>query len=88
MQRPGEGLTAAETVSSLPAASANLPPTVPSPDNRNGVYSCGAASSGVTTNFVNPRYPATDSGTGSCKFYLVVHSDVCQVRLLELIRTH
>ena len=88
MQRPGEGLTAAETVSSLPAASANLPPTVPSPDNRNGVYSCGAASSGVTTNFVNPRYPATDSGTGTCKFYLVVHSDVCQVSLLELIRTH
>ena len=39
---------------------------------------------GMTTNFVNPSYPGTDSTTGECKFYLVLNSDVCQVRLVEL----
>ena len=34
---------------------------------------------GMTTNFVNPSYPGTDSTTGECKFYLVLNSDVCQV---------
>ena len=33
---------------------------------------------GMTTNFVNPSYPGTDSTTGECKFYLVLNSDVCQ----------
>ncbi len=32
----------------------------------------------MTTNFVNPSYPGTDSTTGECKFYLVLNSDVCQ----------
>ena len=39
---------------------------------------------GMTTNFVNPSYPGTDSTTGECKFYLVLNSDVCQVSLAEL----
>jgi len=69
--------TAAQ-VSSLPA---ELPSTIPTPENRNGVFSCGKSSSGVTTNFVNPAYPGYDSSTGSCKFHLVLHSDVCQVRV-------
>ena len=38
---------------------------------------------GMTTNFVNPSYPGTDSTTGECKFYLVLNSDVCQVSLAE-----
>jgi len=69
--------TAAQ-VSSLPA---ELPSTIPTPENRNGVFSCGKSSSGVTTNFVNPSYPGYDSSTGACKFHLVLHSDVCQVRV-------
>ena len=69
--------TAAE-VSSLPA---ELPPRIPTPENRNGVFTCGTSSSGVTTNFVNPSYPDYDSSTGSCQFHLVLHSDVCQVRV-------
>ena len=40
---------------------------------------------GMTTNFVNPSYPGTDSTTGECKFYLVLNSDVCQVSLAELL---
>jgi len=69
--------TAAQ-VSSLPA---ELPSTIPTPENRNGVYSCGKSSSGVTTNFVNPNYPGYDSSEGICQFHLVLHSDVCQVRV-------
>ena len=69
--------TAAQ-VSSLPA---ELPSTIPTPENRNGVFSCGKSSSGVTTNFVNPSYPGYDSSSGTCQFHLVLHSDVCQVRV-------
>lgn len=69
--------TAAQ-VSSLPA---DLPSTIPTPENRNGVFSCGKSSSGVTTNFVNPSYPGYDSSKGTCQFHLVLHSDVCQVRV-------
>lgn len=69
--------TAAQ-VSSLPA---ELPSTIPTPENRNGVFSCGKSSSGVTTNFVNPSYPGYDSSAGICTFHLVLHSDVCQVRV-------
>jgi len=69
--------TAAQ-VSSLPA---ELPSTIPTPENRNGVFSCGKSSSGVTTNFVNPSYPGYDTSTGICRFHLVLHSDVCQVRV-------
>ena len=65
-------------VSSLPA---DLPATIPTPVNRNGVFSCSTSSSGITTNFVNPSYPGYDSNTGLCKFYLILNSGVCQVRV-------
>ena len=65
-------------VSSLPAA---LPATIPTPVSRNGVFSCGSSSSGVTTNFVSPSYPDYDTATGECKFFLILNSGVCQVRV-------
>ena len=65
-------------VSSLPA---DLPATIPTPEAKNGVYSCSQSSSGMTTNFINPSYPQYDSEAGSCKFYLILNSNVCQVRV-------
>ena len=65
-------------VSSLPA---DLPATIPTPEAKNGVYSCSGSSSGMTTNFINPSYPQYDSEAGNCKFYLVLNSNVCQVRV-------
>ena len=72
-ERPGtSSLTVSQTtlppveipaVSSLPA---DLPSTIPTPVNRNGVFTCGSSSSGITTNFVNPSYPDYDTATGQC----------------------
>ena len=87
VQRPGSSTVSQTTlppveipaaVSSLPA---DLPSTIPTPVNRNGVFSCGSSSSGITTNFVNPSYPDYDTATGQCKFYLILNSGVCQVRV-------
>lgn len=88
-QRPGSSTVSQTTlppvelpevpaVSSLPAA---LPATIPTPVNRNGVFSCGSSSSGITTNFVSPSYPDYDTATGECKFFLILNSGVCQVRV-------
>ena len=40
----------------------------------------------VTTNFVNPNYPGFDSNTGPCSFKLRLHSDVCQVVKIIIVR--
>ena len=40
----------------------------------------------VTTNFVNPSYPGFDSNTGPCSFKLRLHSDVCQVVKIIIVR--
>ena len=40
----------------------------------------------VTTNFVNPSYPGFDSNTGPCSFKLRLHSDVCQVAMIIIVR--
>lgn len=40
----------------------------------------------VTTNFVNPSYPGFDSNTGPCSFKLRLHSDVCQVVMIIIVR--
>ena len=40
----------------------------------------------VTTNFVNPSYPGFDSNTGPCSFKLRLHSDVCQVVVITIVR--
>ena len=86
VQRPGSSTVSQTTlppvevpaVSSLPA---DLPATIPTPVNRNGVFSCGTSSTGITTNFVNPSYPEYDSNTGDCNFFLILNSGVCQVRV-------
>ena len=40
----------------------------------------------VTTNFVNPSYPGFNSNTGPCSFKLRLHSDVCQVVKIIIVR--
>ena len=40
----------------------------------------------MTTNFVNPSYPGFDSNTGPCSFKLRLHSDVCQVVKIIIVR--
>ena len=77
VQLPGPKPGTTDTVAQV----SSLPASVPDPVNRNGVFTCGGSSSGMTTNFVNPSYPNTDSDTGQCKFYLVLNSNVCQVRV-------
>ena len=70
-----------------PVPTATVPKPAQTPVKDQSVFKCSEKSSGMTTNFVNPKYPEDDSNKDletneRCTFLLEMNSDdICQVRV-------